>query len=209
MRKPSLHTTKAHRQDFEAIAALLAGTTDAVPNLKTNELTKDMLRAAFAAYADTHSAASIRRCWSTWNTLCTFLFTAELLDANPMPLIGRPKVPKSLPKSYPATAITELVTAIDSDDGLPRAAATGPSATAPSSPSLLAGLRADEPTPTSVTFAAPRTEPCCMSAARATRDRWIPVGQELLTVLADYLQTRNQPLPASPSASIHPRRRSE
>jgi TnpA family transposase len=45
-------------------------------------VTKDNLRSAFAAYANTHTAASIRRCWSTWNTLCTLLFTAGLLDAN-------------------------------------------------------------------------------------------------------------------------------
>ena len=62
-RKPSPHTTKAHRQDFEAIATLLTGTADAIADLRTNELTKVGLRAAFAAYANTHSAASIRRCW--------------------------------------------------------------------------------------------------------------------------------------------------
>jgi hypothetical protein len=39
------------------------------------------LGAAFAVYAETHSSASIRRFWSTWNTLCTFLYTAELLDS--------------------------------------------------------------------------------------------------------------------------------
>ena len=61
-----------------------------MPDLRTNELTKDTLCTAFGAYANTHSAASIRRCWSTWNTLCTFLFTAELLEANPMPVIGCP-----------------------------------------------------------------------------------------------------------------------
>jgi integrase/recombinase XerC len=35
------------------------------------------MRAAFAAYADDHEAASIRRCWSSWNVLCTFLYTSE------------------------------------------------------------------------------------------------------------------------------------
>ena len=108
----------------------MASSADAVPNLRTDELSKDSPRSAFAAYADSHSAASIRRCWSTWNTLCTFLFTAELLDANPMPLIGRPKVPKSLPKSYPASAVTDLVAAIDAATD-PPASATGQSATAP------------------------------------------------------------------------------
>jgi site-specific recombinase XerD len=90
------------------------------PTSKHNEVTKDNLRSAFAAYADTHSATSIRRCWSTWNTLYTFLFTAELLDAIPMPLIGRPKVPKTLPRSYPAHAVTDLVAAIDGDHGSTR-----------------------------------------------------------------------------------------
>jgi integrase/recombinase XerC len=52
------------------------------------------MRAAFAAYAQDHEAASIRRCWSTWNVLCTFLYTNEQLGANPMQLIGRPKLAK-------------------------------------------------------------------------------------------------------------------
>ncbi len=120
IRKPSPHTSKAYRQDFEAIAVSMAGSADTVSDLRIHELTKERLRSAFAAYADTNSAASIRRCWSTWNTLCTYLFTAELLDANPMPLIGRPKVPKSLPKSYPASAVTDLVAAIDADHHFPR-----------------------------------------------------------------------------------------
>lgn len=42
------------------------------------------MRHAFAAYARDHEAASIRRCWSTWNVLCTFLYTGEQLAANPM-----------------------------------------------------------------------------------------------------------------------------
>lgn len=95
----------------------VAGTADAVRNLRTDELTNVSLRSAFAGYADTHSAASVRRCWSTWNTLCTFPLTAELVQANPMPLIGRPKVPKTLPKSYPARAVTDLVAVIDADQG--------------------------------------------------------------------------------------------
>jgi site-specific recombinase XerC len=104
-RSASPQTAKAYRQDFEAIATLVAGTAEDLPRLPATELTKDSLRAAFAAYAETHSAASIRRCWSTWNTLCTYLYTAELIEHNPMPTIGRPKVPKSLPKSYSGDAI--------------------------------------------------------------------------------------------------------
>ena len=49
------------------------------------DITKDGLRAAFADYAATHEPASIRRCWSTWNVLCDFLYIAEVIAANPMP----------------------------------------------------------------------------------------------------------------------------
>jgi site-specific recombinase XerC len=86
IRKPSPHTMKAYRQDFEAIALQLCGGPEAVVDLKPADLAKDAMRLAFASYAEGHAAASIRRCWSTWNTICTFLYTAELLAANPMPV---------------------------------------------------------------------------------------------------------------------------
>ena len=38
-------------------------------------------------------------CWSTWNVLCTFLYTGEQLTANPMQLVGRPKLAKPLPRT--------------------------------------------------------------------------------------------------------------
>ena len=41
------------------------------------DITKDTMRQAFSAYARDHEAASIRRCWSTWNVLCAFLYTGE------------------------------------------------------------------------------------------------------------------------------------
>ena len=70
IRKPSPHTAKAYRQDFTAIATLLAGDPGRVAVLTPAVITKDAMRAAFASCADAHEAASIRRCWSTWNTLC-------------------------------------------------------------------------------------------------------------------------------------------
>jgi integrase/recombinase XerC len=74
-RKPSAHTMKAYRQDFVAIATLVAGGNPAA--LAATDITKESMRAAFAAYAHDHEAASIRRCWSSWNVLCTFLYTSE------------------------------------------------------------------------------------------------------------------------------------
>lgn len=190
IRKLSPHTAKAYRQDFEAIATLVAGSAHGIADISTTELTKDHLRAAFATYADTHSAASIRRCWSTWNTLCTFLFTSELLDANPMPLIGRPKVPKTLPKSYPAQAVADLVTAMDSD-GSGRRSDWPERDRAIVFTSLLAGLRADELLNANVGDIR-RTDDGGVLHVRGkgNKDRRIPVGVALLEVLDDYLRTR-------------------
>jgi site-specific recombinase XerC len=77
VRKPSPHTVKAYRQDFAAIATQLAGAPDRVVHLTPDAITRDAMQTAFAAYADTHEAASIRRCWSNWNTLCDFLYSGE------------------------------------------------------------------------------------------------------------------------------------
>jgi len=87
-RKPSAHTLKAYRQDFTAVADLLTSGDPA--GVALIDITRDTMRAAFAAYASTHEPASIRRCSSTWNVLCDFLYTAELIPANSMPFVGRP-----------------------------------------------------------------------------------------------------------------------
>ena len=34
---------------------------------------------------------------TTWNVLCTFLYTGEQLAANPMQLVGRPKLASAIP----------------------------------------------------------------------------------------------------------------
>ena len=52
--------------------------------------------------------ASIQRCWSTWNVLCTYLYTAELIASNPMPMVGRPKLAKTLSKALPADALVVI-----------------------------------------------------------------------------------------------------
>ena len=112
-RKPSAHTMKAYRQDFIAIATLVTGGDPA--RLATADITKDSMRTAFAEYARDHEAASIRRCWSTWNVLCTFLYTSEQLAANPMQLVGRPKLARPLPKALPRAAIEALLETVAQD----------------------------------------------------------------------------------------------
>ena len=99
-RKPSAHTLKAYRQDFDAIATLIAGGED-LSGMPLSAIMIETMRTAFAQYAETHEAASIQRCWSTWNVLCTYLYTAQLIAADPMSLVGRPKLAKTLPKALP------------------------------------------------------------------------------------------------------------
>lgn len=51
VRKPSPHTAKAYRQDFAAIAELLPSERAQIAHLTPADITRDAIRAAFAAYA--------------------------------------------------------------------------------------------------------------------------------------------------------------
>jgi integrase/recombinase XerC len=133
---------KAYRQDFTAIATLVTGGNPA--RLAIIDITKDSMRAAFAAYARDHEAASIRRCWSTWNVLCTFLYTSEQLAANPMQLVGRPKLARPLPKAIPRQAVQALLDAVIQDQDPGHRTGWGERDLAIILTALLAGLRADE-----------------------------------------------------------------
>jgi len=82
----------AYGQDFDAVAAIVIGDPAATSRMPLSDITTKSMRVVFASYAETHSAASILRCWSTWNVSCTHLFTAELISANPMEQVGRPRV---------------------------------------------------------------------------------------------------------------------
>jgi site-specific recombinase XerD len=47
--------------------------------------------------------------------LCTFLYTSELIAANPMPLVGRPKLAKTLPKALPTASVAALLGTLNAD----------------------------------------------------------------------------------------------
>jgi hypothetical protein len=56
-RKPSVHTMKAYRQDFDAIATVIAGgDTSDVLRMSLGDITTDTMRTVFAQYAKTHEA---------------------------------------------------------------------------------------------------------------------------------------------------------
>lgn len=197
-RKPSPHTIKAYKQDFTAIATLLAGTPEHVVHLTPESITKDAIRAAFAAYADTHEAASIRRCWSNWNTLCDFLFRAELIALNPMSLIGRPKVAKTLPKGLGSDTISALLKVIDDDRDSGRRSDWPERDRAIVLTAVLAGLRADELVRADIRDIRPTDDGGVIHVhGKGNKDRRIPVEQPLIRELEAYLDSRAARFPRS------------
>jgi site-specific recombinase XerC len=76
--------------------------------------------------------------------LCSLLYTAELIESNPMPLIGRPKVPKLLPKALGVESVSGPLAAIDADSASGRRSDWAQRDRAIVLTAVLTGLRADE-----------------------------------------------------------------
>jgi integrase/recombinase XerC len=165
--------------------------------MSLGNITTDAMRGAFARYAETHEAASIQRCWSTWNVLCTFLYTSERIVANPMPLVGRPKIAKTLPKGLPSTSVQALLAAIDSDSGR-RASDWVERDRALILTSLLAGLRVDELLRANVGDVRRSDDGAVIHVGgKGGKDRRIPVERALVEVLEDYLDSRAVRFPST------------
>jgi integrase/recombinase XerC len=196
-RKPSAHTMKAYRQDFVAIATLF-GDGDA-SRLAVTDITKDAMRTAFAAYARDHEAGSIRRCWSTWNVLCTFLYTGEQLAANPMQLVGRPKLAKPLPKALPRTAVEALLETVAQDQDSKRQTDWAERDLAFILTALLAGLRADELRQADIGDIRTTDDGAAVVHVKGKggRERSVPIEAELLSVIEIYLDSRAVRFPAA------------
>lgn len=189
-RKPSTHTMKAYRQDFIAIATLVTAGEPA--RLATADITRESMRAAFAAYAAGHEAASIRRCWSTWNVLCTFLYTSEQLPANPMALVGRPKLARSLPKALPRTTVETLVETVAQDRESSRQTDWAERDLAIILTALLAGLRADELRQINVGDIRTTDDGAAVIHVKGKggKERSVPIEAGLLSVIEAYLDSR-------------------
>lgn len=200
-RKPSEHTMKAYRQDFAAVADLL--TAGRSGDIALTDITRSKLRAAFAAYASTHEPASIRRCWSTWNVLCDFLYTAELIPANPMPFVGRPKATKTLPRALPQPAVGALLEAVEADQGSPRRTDWAERDLALILTGLLAGLRADELRRADVGDIRTTSDGGAVIHVRGkgSKDRSVPIEAELLAIIEGYLDSRASRFPATTKSS--------
>jgi integrase/recombinase XerC len=145
-----------------------------------------------------HEAASIQRCWSTWNVLCTYLYTAERIAANPMPLVGRPKLAKTLPKALPADAVAALLGALAADPQPRRRTDWMQRDRALILTALLAGLRADELVRANVGDLR-RTDDGAVVHVRGKggKDRRIPIEPALVDILERYLDSRAARFPAA------------
>jgi integrase/recombinase XerC len=189
-RKPSAHTMKAYRQDFIVIATLVAGGDPA--RMAIADITKESMRAAFATYAQDHESASIRRCWSTWNVLCTFLYTGEQLAANPMQLVGRPKLAKALPKALPRTAVEALLETVAQDQDSKRQTDWAERDLAIILTALLAGLRAEELRQANVGDIRTTDDGAAVIHVKGKggKERSVPIEAELLSVIQTYLDSR-------------------
>jgi integrase/recombinase XerC len=181
---------KAYRQDFLAIAFLV---TEGKPaRLTVADITKDSMRQAFAAYARNHEAASIRRCWSTWNVLCSFLYTGEQLAANPVQLVGRPKLAKPLPKALPRTAVEALLEAVTDDRDSQRRTDWAERDLALILTGLLAGLRAEELLRSDVGDIRTTDDGAAVIHVKGKggKERSVPIEAELLCIIEAYLGSR-------------------
>jgi integrase/recombinase XerC len=189
-RKPSAHTMKAYRQDFVAIASLVTNGDPA--HMDVADITKESMRSSFATYAQDHEAASIRRCWSTWNVLCTFLYTGERLATNPMQLVGRPKLAKALPKALPRTAVEALLETVAQDRDSKRRTDWAKRDLAIILTALLAGLRAAELRAVNVGDIRTTDDGAAVIHVKGKggKERSVPIEAELLSVIRTYLDSR-------------------
>lgn len=201
-RKPSAHTMKAYRQDFTAIASLITAGQPA--SMNSADISRDSIRAAFATYAQDHEAATIRRCWSTWNVLCNFLFTSELIPTNPMQLVGRPKMDKPLPKALPRTAVAALLDTVDQDRDSHRRTDWAERDLAIILTALLAGLRADELRQANIGDIRPTDHGAAVIQVKGKgrKPRSVPIESELLTIIDTYLDSRLTRCPGTEKRSL-------
>jgi site-specific recombinase XerD len=195
---------KAYRQDFLAIATLVTGGKPT--RLTVADITKDSMRHAFATYAGDHEAASIRRCWSTWNVLCTFLYTGEQLTANPMQLVGRAKLAKPLPKALPRTAVRALLEAVADDHGSKHRTDWAERDLALILTGLLAGLRAEELQRADVGDIRTTDDGAAVIHVKGKggKERAVPIETELLSIIEAYLDSRAIRYPGTAKRTTKP-----
>lgn len=206
--KPSPNTLRAYRQDYRTVAdALARGARTATADLTPAVIDKSTMRTAFAEYADTRQPASIRRCWSTWNMLCDFLFAADVIVANPMTSVLRPRAPKTVPKAFHADAVERLVRSLQSPDEGARAWPERDLALILTG--LLTGLRAAELIAIDLgdlrdAGDGPEQAKVIHVHGKGNKQRIVTVEPVVVDVLSDYLSSRAERFPDTTRRRANP-----
>lgn len=195
--KQSAHTVRAYCQDFDAICALMssAGDRPTEQQLTPAAITTDTVRAAFSRYAPSRSAATVRRCWSSWNALCTFLFEEQVIDTNPMARVPRPAPDEHTAKSLQPDTIAAVVAAIADDDTTnPRVWIERDQAMVLTC--LLAGLRTEELLGCNIgDIRRSGAGTVIHVRGKNRKERDVPIEQQLLAVIERYLDSRAERFP--------------
>ncbi|EWC61976.1 phage integrase family protein [Actinokineospora spheciospongiae] len=186
-RKDSPHTTAAYRRDLAGVTAHLAQALGTA-RIELADVTAQVLREAFGAFADTHAKSSVARAWSTWNQFFQFCLLDGLSAGNPMGAIGRPKPGPLSPKPLRGERTPEeLLTAIAG--GARRARAPWPERDLlVLALGLVAGLRASEMRALRRSSVVGRPgERRLYVHGKANRERSIPIEVPLERVIEAYL----------------------
>ena len=129
------------------------------------------------------------------------MYTLELIAANPMSLVGRPKPATTLPKALPTDSVIALLAALASDPEPRRRRDWIERDRAPILTGLLAGLRADELLRANIGDIR-RTDDGAVVHVRGKggKDRRIPIESALVEALEIYLDSRTIRFPHDQAA---------
>ncbi|MBP7928655.1 MAG: tyrosine-type recombinase/integrase [Acidimicrobiia bacterium] len=131
--KPSPNTKEARRRDLTIVARHLAdeagrphpfwleptakGFERELGRVTISDLNNDQLASAFAKFARTHAASSIRRARSTWRGFCQWLVTDdETLAFNPIDKLEGPRKTPWQPKPISEEDLVRLIEAAQRPD---------------------------------------------------------------------------------------------
>lgn len=193
--KRSRNTLDAYRSDLDTVADIIAGKGDP-DRIEVAELTRDLMRRAFGAYAAPRAKATITRCHGTWRQFFDFLVAEGHLEGNPMAAVTRPKREHRQPKplqGWDEGLDHKLLLALK--DGCRKGRHPWPELDVAIVGTLFAtGLRAGELLALNVSSVEgrPPDQVVRVRGGKGKKDRAIAVSEELDFVLGIYLESRRE-----------------
>jgi len=212
--KPSPSTLRARTADLTVIGAILSqklgieptdtSVAETLGGLTPDSLTEENVTRAFAEYAKSHSAASIRRCRSTWTGFCRWMVVhRKLLPTNPLEFVEPPAAKRWRPKPISEEDLARVITAAQT----PSTRARKPWAEIEQAMCALfvgAGVRLSEAI--SIRVGDIRRSPTELTKLSVTGKggvtRTVPLPPEVVAVLDRYLESRRERLGAFPPTAL-------